>query len=190
MVEPEGPNRSWPKDADTALDQLMDVFGSWLLRLAVLKLGDRTLAEDALQETFLRAYRAWPGFRERGRDAAVRSWLARMAVQVCADLGKRQALLRAADVPQWEASPQAGFSSNPEDLAVVREERRDLQKVLTEMSEEDRRILLLRYYFDLSPAQIARLERCPQVTVRSRLFRARKRLRQSWRGGVDDESRP
>ena len=59
---------------------LLEEHGDHLLRLCTLYLGDRSQAEDAVQDTFLRALRAWPGFRG---DCAVETWLVRIAINVC-----------------------------------------------------------------------------------------------------------
>ena len=67
----DGPNR---------LEELVNTYETTLYRAALAILGDAHEAEDAVQDTFLRALRAWPGFRG---DCAVETWLVRIAINVC-----------------------------------------------------------------------------------------------------------
>ena len=94
---------------------LLEEHGDHLLRLCTLYLGDRSQAEDAVQDTFLRALRAWPGFRG---DCAVETWLVRIAINVC----KRQLrspwrLLRA---PQESLDSLRMEGPEPPDDTLVR----------------------------------------------------------------------
>ena len=65
------------------LERLMEEYGTGLLRLCALQLGDAALAEDAAQETLLRAWRRYGTFREA---AAERTWITAIALNVCRDL--------------------------------------------------------------------------------------------------------
>ena len=65
------------------LERLMEEYGTGLLRLCALHLGDAALAEDAAQETLLRAWRRYGTFREA---AAERTWITAIALNVCRDL--------------------------------------------------------------------------------------------------------
>lgn len=65
------------------LERLMEEYGTGLLRLCALQLGDAALAEDAAQETLLRAWRKYGTFRG---EAAERTWITAIALNVCRDL--------------------------------------------------------------------------------------------------------
>ena len=65
------------------LERLMEEYGTGLLRLCALQLGDAALAEDAAQETLLRAWRRYGTFRG---EAAERTWITAIALNVCRDL--------------------------------------------------------------------------------------------------------
>ena len=109
---------------------LLEEHGDHLLRLCTLYLGDRSQAEDAVQDTFLRALRAWPGFRG---DCAVETWLVRIAINVC----KRQLrspwrLLRA---PQESLDSLRMEGPEPPDDTLVR--------ALQLCAEEPERLLLV-----------------------------------------------
>ena len=77
------------------LERLMEEYGTGLLRLCALQLGDAALAEDAAQETLLRAWRRYGTFRG---EAAERTWITAIALNVCRDL------LRS----PWHTHPPAG----------------------------------------------------------------------------------
>ena len=65
-----------------SMERMIHAHGSELLRLCLLLLGDRASAEDALQDTFVKAWRGLDGFRG---DANERTWLTRIAVNTCRD---------------------------------------------------------------------------------------------------------
>ena len=68
------------KDAEQALERMVDEHGARLLRLCYLRLQDRALAEDALQDTFVKAWRAYPEFRQ---DSSEITWLTAIALNCC-----------------------------------------------------------------------------------------------------------
>ena len=71
------PMRAWTAET------LIDAYGDELLRLCLLYLGDRQLAEDAFQETMVKAWRALPGFRG---ESGAKTWLFHIAVNTCRDM--------------------------------------------------------------------------------------------------------
>ena len=80
--ESEGFPLTEPMRAWTA-ETLIDAYGDELLRLCLLYLGDRQLAEDAFQETMVKAWRALPGFRG---ESGAKTWLFHIAVNTCRDM--------------------------------------------------------------------------------------------------------
>ena len=80
------------------LERLMEEYGTGLLRLCALHLGDAALAEDAAQETLLRAWRRYGTFREA---AAERTWITAIALNVCSE-----------DAP-WDDTPLRAVLSLP-----------------------------------------------------------------------------
>jgi RNA polymerase sigma-70 factor (ECF subfamily) len=65
------------------IEELIDLYGDGILRLCILYLGDRHLAEDAFQETFVKAWKKRDDFRG---DSSVKTWLTRIAINTCRDL--------------------------------------------------------------------------------------------------------
>ncbi len=189
----------WPRDPGEAIDRLVTDYGRWVLRLVSLHI-ERAVGEDVMQEAFLRAYRGWSRFYAEGgatQEARVRAWLARIAVNLCRDRWRRQRS-RGTLLP-WESSddgplaPSVAVASDPAgdpELALLAAERRAaLRQALRRLPLPDQRVLMLYYYFDLDTPAIARLDGCPEATVRSRLMRARPRLRRALETTDEEDER-
>ncbi len=140
-----------------------------LLRTAtLLRGGDRPLGEDLLQETFVHAYRSWGRIRDQGaRDAYVRRILVRTATS---RWRKRRALdERLSDHPPEGSvdGPAAGVAGQV-----------DLWRALSSLTAQQRAVVVLRYYEDLSERDIADVLGCAPGTVKSHASRALKSLGQ------------
>ena len=81
MSNVKGPDSA--QEREQAFEQLVMQYQTMLLRTCYLYLGEKTLAEDAVQDTFLKAYRNWDAFRG---DSSRRTWLMKIAVNTCRDL--------------------------------------------------------------------------------------------------------
>ncbi len=138
---------------------------------------ERADAEEVVQETFLRAWRNLAGFQF---DAALFTWLYRIAVNAAVDLAKRRRRQATASLDAGDGSfaenlpshgpPPAAGSQRTEALAWVR-------AAVDALPEPFRSILVLREFGDLSYDQLAEVLKVPKGTVESRLFRARMRMR-------------
>ena len=155
---------------DRWLEQTVKAHGDSLLRLCFLYLHDRMLAEDAVQDTFLRAYKAYGGFRG---DSSEKTWLTRIAVNVCKSALRRERPLPLSDAP--EGSYEARFRDDTVLQAVCA------------LPDKLREVVLLYYYQELSTPEIAQMLRLPRNVVTSRLSRARARLKTDLKGWYLDE---
>ena len=72
-----------PSDSRSELDRLMEQYGSSLLRMSALYLKDASLAQDAVQETFLKAYRHLGDYRG---ESSEKTWLTTICVNTCRDM--------------------------------------------------------------------------------------------------------
>jgi RNA polymerase sigma-70 factor (ECF subfamily) len=146
-----------------------------ILRLAIGMLRDRDLAEDVAQETFVRAFRFHASFRS---EAALSTWLYRIAVNLCIDAQRKQARTERLDDADEQADrPDPGPA--PDRTLEVRELARHAEAALETLSPDHKAILLLREVEGLSYAEIARVLRIPKGTVMSRLFHARSNLQRA-----------
>jgi RNA polymerase sigma-70 factor (ECF subfamily) len=166
----------------SAAGWLMDRYGSDIMRTAVLMLGDRHLAEDAAQETFILACQRIRQFR---RDGALRGWLLRIAVHLCRSKMRKSAWKRlffnlTGDVAEQESlNRQAGPGPGSAEWA----NRLTLREEIGKLSYKYREVIVLHYYHDMRTADIAGLLREPEGTVKSRLKRARSQLKQHLQEG-------
>lgn len=142
---------------------LVERYGTMVYRLAYARTGSREDAEDITQETFLRLVRAAPDFRE---EEHCKAWLLRVAANCAGDLHRSPWRRRV--VPLEEA----GEMSAPE------LESGDMGEVLSALPEDYRVVVYLYYYEEMSTEEIARVLGKREGSIRTRLSRARKRLRQ------------
>ena len=151
---------------------------SFLLRLT----GERSRAEDLVQETFLRLIGAAPGWEPR---AAVRTWLFTIARNLATDAARRQ-VFRAtgsldATVPDGSrprVAPPAHPGLPPDQLAEAGELRPRLEAALAALPAEQREVFLLREYAGLSFVEIAEATGINENTAKSRMRYALLALRQ------------
>ena len=146
-------------------------FRTRLLAQAHRRLGDRDLAEDAVQETFVRAWRACGSFRgDEGPPLA--AWLSVILRNVLVDMARARA---ARPQQAWDADPvDAADTASPIDRAVL---RMDLLDALASVSEEHRGVVLLAVVHDRSYADVAAELGVPVGTVKSRVFYALRGMR-------------
>lgn len=151
-------------------------------RAAYLILRDPAEAEDALQEGFVKAYRALARFRQ---GAPFKPWILAIVSNEARNrrkaAGRRTGLfLRAAEeVSRADASP------SPEAALVAAERREELLGAIEDLREDDRAVIGYRYFLDLSEAETAEVLGCARGTVKSRLSRALGRLREAMRKEED-----
>ena len=139
-------------------------------------LGRGPEVEDLAQETFVRAYRAFPGFDPDG-PAKVSTWLLTIAMRLAIDARKRKRV-------EPDAPGDAGRPSNPE-LSLERRQLGDaIAAAAAGLPDDQRAALVLAEMHGLSIAEIAEALAIPENTAKTRLFRAREKMREAlaeWR---------
>lgn len=131
-------------------------------------------AEDLVQETYLRAFRFWHRF-EPGTH--LRAWLfqiLRNTFLTFYRLRERESAMAEDGVPDWEVPM---FHDAPEDTGRALEAHTDLERAMKRLPEEFRTVLLLAEVEGMPLEEVARVMSCPVGTVKSRIFRAKERLR-------------
>jgi RNA polymerase sigma-70 factor (ECF subfamily) len=156
----------WRAGDRDAFEEVVDRYGLQLLRTARLILRDEALAEDAIQETFLKAWQRIGSLRDEDPGP----WLTRIAMNESISTYRRRHRFQALT----ERFGRLG-SSKPE---VSTEARLDLAHALDQLTAEQRAALALHYYQDLSVEDTARMLKVPVDTVKSRLKTALRRLRE------------
>jgi RNA polymerase sigma-70 factor (ECF subfamily) len=135
-------------------------------------------AEDLAQEAFLRAYRGLDGFKG---DARFSTWLYRITWNICADWLRRNRKPGRAAVTIDDVDGVADGRVDLEEDLLAAEEKREVRLALDRLGEKYRNVLILLYYQKLSYDQIAAVLDVPMKTVETRLYRARKLLKENLR---------
>jgi RNA polymerase sigma-70 factor, ECF subfamily len=157
-------------------DTDMDDLDRWLkdgyersYRTACLILGNRSDAEDAVQDAFLRAWR----FRSSlGQGSDVRPWLYRVVVNTCNSKLRTEIPYRSRRLPDGVLEHLRTKGDPPSGVA----ESNDVARALRELPTHLRVVVVLRYYAGLSEREIATAIGRRQGTVKSRLHEARRQL--------------
>ncbi len=141
-------------EADRAIADLYAVHWRPLVRLAWLLLHDQAAAEDVVQDAFVATHRAWGRVRDHGAAAA---YLRRAVVNGCRSVGRHQQVVRRETVAEAGRADAVGRAAAPsaESGALAGLDRRALLDALDALPQRQREVLVLRYYADLSEAQIA-----------------------------------
>jgi len=156
---------------DSALAELYDRYGGPAYRLALRVVRDAALAQDAVQDAFLTAWRTASGFDPR--RGSVSTWLLTLVHRRAVDVVRREDRRRGSPL---DGAPVASGDATDE-TAETRELRRDVQAALKELSTAEREALELAYYGGLSQSEIAEKLGVPLGTVKSRMFAGLARLR-------------
>jgi RNA polymerase sigma-70 factor (ECF subfamily) len=154
-----------------AFEQLLDRYERQVYATALRMLGRREDAQDAAQEVFLRLYR----HMGRIEAAAVSPWLYRVTVNVCRD-ALRKRMVQPAQWPEVDFDP-ADPGAGPDAAAGLGERKRMVAAALERLSPKERAAVLLRDLEGLSTRDVARALGSAEVTVRSQLSKARRKIK-------------
>jgi RNA polymerase sigma-70 factor (ECF subfamily) len=168
------------KGDKTAFGRLVQAYQTPIYNLAYRMLGNRSEAEDAAQEAFIRAYRHLDSY-DPGRPFS--SWLFSITSHYCIDRLRRR---RIDWLPLKEeiAEPVSLASASPNPEAVVTDQDREawIQELMNALSPTDRAALTLHYWYDCSYKEIAEVLDLTVSAVKSRLYRARRALAEQMEG--------
>ena len=160
-----------------------------LMRLVMRLVRDAAEAEDVVQEAFIKAYRALPGFRG---ESAFYTWLYRIGVNTAKNWliaqGRRAPTSTEVDSEEAESYEDADLLRDvdtPERLLMSKQIAETVNGAMTTLPEELRTAITLREIDGLSYEEIAQVMDCPIGTVRSRIFRAREAIAQKLRPLLD-----
>jgi RNA polymerase sigma-70 factor (ECF subfamily) len=164
------------KGKSEAFTKLVETCQTPVYNLCYRMLGDPYEAEDAAQETFLRAYN---NLRHYDAKRSFSTWLLSIAAHYCIDqIRKRRMNLLSLDdavyldPPDTAPGPEASLSTN--------EEKKRMRVLLDTLSAQDRAAVIMLYWYDLSYEEIAEALSMTISSVKSRLHRARQAMAQSW----------
>ena len=159
------------KGEETAFSSLVDLHQTHVYNLCYRMLGNPQEAEDAAQETFWRAY---SNLRRYDPGRSFITWLLSIAAHYCIDQQRRRRLPtieldELLDTENFTPDPGPG----PESDVKEKEEVEEIQKHLARLNPNDRAILVMRYFNELSEDEICTALSISKSAVKSRLHRAR-----------------
>ena len=172
METVKGPCRS----AEEEITNLIETYQLTLLRLCYAYLHDQALAEDAVQETFLKAYRKLNQFHG---DANIKTWLSAIAINCCRDMSRGSWFRHIDRSISVDHLPVSSEETIPEYDSVTIEVMR--------LPIRLREVVLLYYFQDMNTNEIAETLRISQQAVSNRLQRARAKLREALSNAVRSE---
>jgi len=170
--------RAWIEQAlkgdQVAFGNLVRAYERPVYNLTYRLLGDPVEAEDAAQETFLRAYNKLATYQPERKFV---NWLLSIASHYCIDLLRRRG--RAPELslegplpPQWTISD----ADRPEQMVNRKQQQEQIRSLLDTLEPAYRAAVVLRYWYDLSYEEIAETMGTTESAIKSRLHRARRML--------------
>jgi RNA polymerase sigma-70 factor (ECF subfamily) len=175
--EMQAQERAWALAAQqgdsSAFMHIVDAYQRPVYNLCYRMLGDVSEAEDAAQETFLRAYTKLDTYQSNRKFS---SWLLSIASHYCIDrLRKRRyQIVSWDDLPPWRWLPDT--EPQPEEVTLAHESDDTLYALLDTLPSDYRAATLLRYWYEMSYDEIAETLNTSVSAIKSRLFRARQML--------------
>ena len=163
---------------EAELERMMRTHGNQLVGLCTGLLRDPMLAQDVVQETFIKAYRSMDGFRGE-RQESEKAWLTRIAVNLCRDQ-HRSRWFRFID-------RSVSFDMLPERSAPAKETHIELYQAVSQLPQKYREVILLHYFQDLDAGEIAQILGVSLSSVYRRLEKARMKLKDQLERWEDDE---
>lgn len=146
----------------------MSDYGDTIFRMCFLYLRDYQLAEDATQETFIKAMTSYEKFEHRSSE---KTWLTRIAINCCKNIMRNN----------WFQIVKNNLIESdgnvPDNLINDFIEKNSISNAIMKLDLCDRKLIILYYYQELSIKDIAAISSTSENTVNQRLFRARKRLK-------------
>ena len=171
------------RSSDAALGELYDRYGSTAYGLALRVVRDPALAEDVVQEAFLRVWRSAARFVPERAKAS--TWIMTFVHRRAVDVVRREERRRGEPL---DRADQAATGST-EEVAWLRFERERVQEALAQLPDQQREAIELAYYGGFTQAQLAERLGQPLGTIKSRVFNGLGRLRELLAEGTAEEDR-
>lgn len=155
---------------DREIVRIVETYSDMLMRIALNRVNSIAAAEDVVQSTFERLLRKSPRFESREHEKA---WLIRTAIRICIDEARK--------------ASRTNVPLNEEITAAYSEESYELLDTIRQLPEKDRDAVYLYYYEEYTIKEIAKILGEREGTIRSRLSRARKKLRAIMEGDAYEQ---
>lgn len=159
-----------------AFSQLVEMYQKPVYNLCYRMLRNAEDAEDAAQETFLRAYK---NFRRYDPQRSFSTWLLSIAAHYCIDQirKRRMTVVGIEDLPVPDLPD---YSPGPEAQTGEREQQQRIRALLDVLDATDRAAVVMYYWYDFSYREISEALSLTESAIKSRLHRARRSMAKSW----------
>ena len=164
-------NSNTHEPIEQVVERLIEDYGQEVYRIAYFYIKDRQLAEDVFQEVFYKVMKNYHKFKHQSSE---KTWLTRITINTCKDLLRTNWIKRVTTFSTWQ-EPQSDYEA-PFDIEK-QEEYQELYQMIQKLPTKYKDVILLFYYKELSYEVISQILGIPEGTVRSRLARARTKLK-------------
>ena len=162
---------------EDAIEMLVSQYETDVFRLALSVVGDQAEANEITQETFISVLRSLPAYQEK---TSFKAWLYTIALNHSrSHLRKQKILERLKTTLTTLFKLETQKQILPEDAMIQNEKEAAIWNSLNQLDERYRIVLVLRYFHELSIAEISEVLSIPEGTIHSRLHSAREKLRNS-----------
>lgn len=161
--------RDLKKNNENAYERAIELYGDKLLKTVYLIVKDLVIAEDIVQETFLKVFKNIYSFKG---NSLLYTWIYQIALNL-----SRDHLRRNVEFPIY--NEHIGSEENIEDTIINDENRELLKKQISKLNDIYRESIILFYFEDMSIKEISKVLEEKEGTIKSRLSRARSILRES-----------
>jgi RNA polymerase sigma-70 factor (ECF subfamily) len=164
------------KNEETAVSEIVNLYGDRMFRTAFAITGDIQTAEEVVQDTFLQVCRKIVSFRQQ---STLQTWLYRITVNLAKNSLRNRWFKKVTTMGEEITQVPVTNSSetNPEMAAIQEENRREVINCLQELSEKYRAVLVLFYLEELSIKEICEILKQPEGTIKSKLSRGKTLLK-------------
>ncbi|KGX83363.1 MULTISPECIES: sigma-70 family RNA polymerase sigma factor [Pontibacillus] len=162
------------------LKDLMEKYGDMVLRVAFTYVKEEKLAEDLSQEIFIRCYKSLHNFDNR---SSYKTWLYRITVNYCKDYVRSWAFRKLIPKSMTKVEYEHNMRSVATEV-LEKEESEELFHKVLRLSVKLREVIILYYYEELTVDEISDVLDVNSNTVKSRLHRARRNLKEYMKGGM------
>ena len=175
---------------ERAFEVLVNDTQKMVYHICMKMTGDPEEALDLSQETYLKAWRALPQYKGESKFS---TWICRIASNTCLDHLRKQNRNKEHDLVSLDEDISlsrqiADLSGDPETLVVRSADRELVQKAFMRLPEEERLLLSLRAFEELSYDEIGAMLNLKSGTVKSRIFRAREKIRRNLSVNLSSDS--
>jgi len=155
---------------------LVDAYKAPVYNLCYRMLGNAPEAEDAAQETFVRVYNRPKTYNPQQK---LSTWILSVASHHCIDRLRRRRIKRLSLDQVWPLPHHSSDQVQPEDVVLGHETKAEIRSLLQSLPAKYRLVIVLRYWQDLSYAEMAWVLDTTESAIKSRLHRARRMLAQA-----------